>query len=412
MKSHLAALIVALATVTVPIPAHAQMTPEAAAALQRAIAIEREEPVTSVPLIPHMGKYAFRASLDGIERQFVFDTGSPTMISRELAEELGLEVIGTNTGRDANGREITTQIAVIDRLTIGGVTFRSVPVLITDFGIADPDRCFFDGGVIGSEIFPGSVWHIDAGRQMLQIAGSLEELPDLETKADAIVARLHDSGYPHAPVFDYAIEGFEDRGLFDTGNSDTIVLFDRIADDARVKSAMIAGTVREGRGSHGVSAAGLGANTDLLRFEIEGIRLSGAELGRHSGTTRSAPPSLIGLGILDTYDVTLDYPGTRIILHPRDRPRSVSSEPGYALMASDAEVRVVQLFDASAAQLAGLELGDRVVAIDGRELSADDTGCETIQWLTESRLAQSARQLTVLRDGRRVEIDVASRRPQ
>ncbi|WP_188055953.1 hypothetical protein [Sphingosinithalassobacter sp. CS137] len=90
---------------------------------------------------------------------------------------------------------------------------------------------------------------------------------------------------------------------------------------------MIAGTVRQGRGSHGVSAAGLGAETDLLRFEIEGFRLGESALRRHDGTTRSAPPSLIGLGILASHDVTLDYPGGRILLHPRSRPHPLQHIP-------------------------------------------------------------------------------------
>jgi hypothetical protein len=409
LKLHVAAILFSLSPVVLAAQVQAQMTPEAAAALQRPVAIEREMDVTSIPLIPHMGKFAVSATLNGVERQFVFDTGSPSMISRELAEELDLEIIGSNTGRDANGRQVTTDIAIVDRLTIGDVTFRAVPVLIADFGIADPGGCFFDGGVIGSEIFPGSAWHFDTERQELQIATSAEDLVDRETGEGAIVVRLHDFGYPHAPIFDYAIGDLSDRGLFDTGNSDTVVLFDRVAQDARVRSAIIPGTVREGRGSHGVSAAGMGANSELLRFEIEGMRLGDARLGRLHGTTRSAPPSLMGMGLLDTYDVTLDYPGHRMILSPRSQPRSAPPRPGFALMEIAGEVRVVQLFDDSAAHGAALKLGDRVVAIDDRELPFDGTTCGTTRWLAEARPAQSARRLTVLRDGQRIEIELLDR---
>ncbi|WP_188055952.1 hypothetical protein [Sphingosinithalassobacter sp. CS137] len=100
---------------------------------------------------------------------------------------------------------------MVDRLTIGEVSFRNVPVLIADFGIADPGGCFFEGGVIGSEIFPGSVWHIDGERQTLQIAASPEYLSGGDRTEETIVATLHDLGYPHAPVFDYAIGGLSDR---------------------------------------------------------------------------------------------------------------------------------------------------------------------------------------------------------
>ncbi|MXO49172.1 PDZ domain-containing protein [Erythrobacter vulgaris] len=406
MKSSALAILFALSTTLLPLQARAQMAPEAAAALQRPIAIEREKGITSVPLIPHMGKFSIDAAMNGVERRFVFDTGSPTMISRELAAQLDLKIIGSNTGRDANGREFTTYIAIVDRLTIGAVTFRSVPVLIGDFGIADPGGCVIDAGVIGSEIFPGSVWHIDGERQMLQIAERFADLPDHIREQNTIVAPLHDYGYPHAPVFDYAIGEFEDKGLFDTGNSDTVVLFDRVIQDNRVAGAIIPETLRVGRGSHGVSAAGLGADTNLMRFEIEGMRLGTAALGRHRGTTRNAPPSLIGLGILDTHDVSLDYLGARILLHPRQRKRTPPPHPGYGLMQLGGDVRVVQLFDGSPAQRAGLKLGDKVVAIDDRTLSTGDSSCETARWLAEDRPIRSAQRLTVVRDNRPTEISL------
>lgn len=404
MKSFAVAILFPLSAMLLPLQTHAQITPEAATVLQKPIAIEREEVVARVPLIPHMGKFSINAAMNGLERRFVFDTGSPTMISRELAAELDLVIIGSNTGRDANGREVTTDIGIVDRLTIGGVTFRSVPVLVSDFRAIDPAGCFIDAGVIGSEIFPGSVWHIDAERQILQIAERLADLPEIAAAEDTIVVPLHDFGYPHAPVFDYAIGEFADKGLFDTGNSDTIVLFDQVMQDARVASAIIPGTVREGRGSHGVSAAGLGADTDLLRFEIEGMRMGMTELGRHRATTRNAPPSLVGLGILDTHDVTLDYSEARIILHPRERPHTPPPHPGYALMQLAGNVRVVQLYHGSLAERAGLKLGDKVVAIDDRTLATGASNCETAQWLVEAGPARSAQRLTVLRNDQPVEI--------
>lgn len=384
--------------------ATAQLPPEAAQALKKPIAIERDEPVATIIYRPHMGKILIDARLNGVEREFLFDTGSPTVISRELARELDLKIIGSNTGRDANGREFTTEIAILDRLDLGGVAFRSVPVLVADFSATDPDRCFMDAGLIGSEIFAGSAWHLDPERSEIRIAARAK---DLGSKAPVIEARLHDWGYPHAPVFSYGLGDFEDRGLFDTGNSGTIVLFDRLLSDKRVKRAITPGSMRKGRGSHGVSAAGLGDMTDLFRFELEGLRLGDSELGAYPASTRAAPPSLIGLGILDTHSVTLDYPQARLLLHPRRAPNPRAKSTGFGVMAIEDGVRVMQLYKGSRAQKAGLQLGDQVVAIDGRELphGADaKISCETKRWLVEARPAASAKQITVLREGKRVVI--------
>ncbi len=404
MKILFAAICALLSSTMLSTQAHAQMTAEAAEALQLPIAVEREAANTNVPLRPHMGKFAISATVNGEERQFVFDTGSPTLISHELAETLDLDVIGSNLGRDANGREFRTDIAIVDRLTIGGTTFRSVPVLIADFDGSDPNGCFFDGGVIGSELFPGSVWHIDPERQMLDIAANVNDIDAARATGPIVATRLHDLGYPHAPIFDYSIGSFRDRGLFDTGNSDTIILFERIARDEQVRRATVPNSIREGRGSHGVSAAGRGEDTDLLHFELEEVRLGETALGRQRVTTRGAPPSLIGLGILDTHAVTLDYTEGLLLFHPRSQPRPALSHPGFALMATDDGVRVIQLFNGSIAQDAGLQLGDQVVAIDDHEIPLGEASCETTRWLVESQPARSAEHLTILRASERIRV--------
>src|SRR5690606_5619842 len=120
------------------------------------------------------------------------------------------------------------------------------------------------------------------------------------------------------------------------------------------------------------------------------------------GTVRQSPPTPIGLRILATHLVTLDYQGSRILLHQRAAPEPERSHPGFALMPSGNRARVVQLFRGSAAKKAGLKLGDEVVAIDDQELSSDGAPCALARRLADSRSINSARYLTVLREGERV----------
>lgn len=380
----------------------AQPSPELVAALTKPVAVERDSDAVTIPLRPHMGKFAMVAQLEGVEREFIFDTGSPSMISRQLADELGLKIIGSNVGRDANGREVKTEFALIEQLEIGGVTFRQVPVTVFDFTSIDPHRCFIDAGVIGSEIMPGSAWKIDASEPSLTISASAEALGDIGE--GAIVSPLHDFGFPHAPIFEYRLGDLADRGLFDTGSSDTITLFEKVAEGDAARAHIVSGTVRIGRGSHGVSAGGAGEDGMLMRFEIDGMMVGETALGRREATTRVVPPSLIGLGILASHDVTIDFPGKRFILTPRAQPEERIAHPGFSLMASGDEVRVTQLFEGSAAAQAGLRLGDHVVMVDERDLTVQDAPCETTRWLVEDRPAASARSLTVLRGGERMQI--------
>ncbi|NQZ46947.1 MAG: aspartyl protease family protein [Erythrobacter sp.] len=393
-------------------PITAQPSPELAARLSQPIEVERTGEISALPIARHMGKLAIAASVNSIERQFIFDTGSPTMIAKELADQLELDIIGSNVGRDANGREVRTEFAIVERLDLGGVRFTNVPVMIFDFKAIDPDGCFFDGGVIGSEIFPGSAWRIDADNDRLEISAWSDNLTQKEDEASTISAPLARFGYPHAPIFGYRIGTFEDRGLFDTGNSASIVLFNRVAGDARVQRQMQAGSIVEGRGSEGVSAGGLGDSVNLLRFELTSFELGASEpgaseLGPLPGIIRHAPPTLMGLGVMAKYNVTLDYPGSRIILEERAKEEERLPHPGYGLMVANGDLRVMQLYAGTKAESAGLMLGDHVVAIDGSAPPASDHACALHKWLIEDRPAANATSLTVSRDGQEVLISLA-----
>ena len=369
------------------------------------VLIERATPSTVVPIEVKSGKLHLSASIQGIERDFIFDTGSPTILARDFADALELKIIGQNTGIDANGAPVTMDVAVVQEIILGEITFRNVPVLIHDYTQVPQGGCFFDGGVLGSELLPGSAWRIDLGQSRLEIAESSEVLG---VSADAASAPLHDFGYPHMPVVDYSVNGFNDKALFDTGNSGQVALFRQIAEDREVRSAIEPGSISRGRGSEGVSASGMGASVDLQRFTLSGFRIGERALGEVDVLTRGSPPTLIGVGLLDRYVVTLDYPAGQMRWLPRKSQPPQVPWQGFSVMLVDGSAKVVQLFQGSPAERAGLRLGDRVLEIAGRSLATTDETerCSHARWLSERSRWSPATTITVEREGAPVELEL------
>ncbi len=365
------------------------------------IRAERQQPVTIVPVRRHMGKLAIDASVNGVERQFIFDTGSPTIISRSFADELDLEVVGSNVGADANGTPVRMEIAIVSRLTIGDSTFFDVPVMIHDFDALDLGPCFFDGGLIGSEIFPGQAWRVDLQAQTLEIASDSASFARGDGVKDAIEASLHDYGYPHAPIVDYAVGKMQDKALVDTGNSEALSLYAEALRSADVRDAIVAGTQHKGRGSHGTSSGGHGEVGDLARMTLDGVRLGEDPVGTIEALIRPVPPSLFGLGLMKNHRVTLDYPNgvARFERTAGDDP--TSDRAGFAVASRGENFEVVQLYAGSRADTSGLRLGDHVLAIDEHALDASDrqARCETTRWLTGGDHVDNAHTVTVARDG-------------
>ncbi len=377
--------------------------PNLASIFSKPIEIGREAALTEVPLSLRNGKLYLQAKINSYEGEFVFDTGSPTILDKSLADQLELEIIGENTGRDANGKAVSMKIAMVDSISIGGVVFQHVPVMVHDYETVPLGKCYLPNGILGSELLPGSAWQIDTSNATLKIAAAVEELPESKSMQSA---PLFVYGYPYAPFIDYSIGRFSDKALFDTGNSAEIALFAEIEKDKQARKQIDQSSIRIGSGRHGTSAGGQGSILPLKQFDLKTITVGNSELGRTTAQSRPIPPTLVGAGVLRTSIVTLDYPNRRFLMSPVEQLSGPRAKASFALMVIDGQVEVSQLFESSKAHEAGLQLGDKVVAIDGRQISTatESERCETSLWLSNEFNPEEVGLLTVLRDNQSLEI--------
>ncbi len=398
----LATIIASLAAfVAQPIVVHAQERP-ASEIFAAPIGIERQSPVTQIPIIMRYGKLHIDASINDRTSEFLFDTGSPTVLAKDFADTLDLEIVGRNTGVDSHGNEVTMQIGIVDRLTLGDTTFRNVPVLIHDFSNLGMGRCLIGNGLIGSEIFAGSAWRIDTQNALLSISERAADFPASDRAS--LRTTLYDVGYPHAPIVDYRIGELVDKAMFDTGNAAHISFFERAADHPSVQNAIVPGSAEQGEGYEGESAGGLSEIGPLNRFTIAEIAFPVGQLGRTDSIVRTSPPTLFGAGLLRNYIVVLDYPGRAMTLEARSNPEAIGSDPGYGIAIIDDRAVITRLFKDSVADRVGLQLGDHVVETQGRSLGQLDGAayCDTVRWLVDEFDPSEAGEILVEREGKQL----------
>ena len=372
----------------------------------KSLVLERSAPLTRVPLEIRMSKLFVTATVEDQTREFIFDTGSPTILSRELADALELEYTGSNTGQDANGSMVTMDTAVVPSLTLGDLTFHQVPVLVFDFDQLYLGSCMFDGGVLGSELLPGSVWRFDTENGLLQIADASQ----VSTPSPTLSAPMTDMGYPHYPVVDYEVGDVTDKAIFDTGNSGELVVFSRVMQDPTVQAHIVSGSVRRGAGSDGVSAGGAGPIRELTYFSLSDVSVGGLRLNTLKASTRDIAPTLLGAGLFDRYVVTLDGVRQRFILEERTFPTPSHQEVGYTVTLEESGTRVTQLFDSSSAAKAGLQLGDQVLTINGYPVDGPEASerCELNTFLREGIDWSTDVTLTVKREAEEFTLQIPS----
>ena len=56
-------------------------------------------------------KIFLTAKVNGKPFRFILDTGSPTILTTKVANELGLEILSENTSQDANGNLVKTNLS-------------------------------------------------------------------------------------------------------------------------------------------------------------------------------------------------------------------------------------------------------------------------------------------------------------
>ncbi len=312
-------------------------------------------------------KLFVEVEVGGSPRRFVFDTGSPSMISAGLAAELELEVIDKTQGRDSHGAIVETDIAQSE-LTLGGTTFHKVPVFIADF--PRTAQCLFDG-VLGSEVLPLCAWQIDLPESVLRCNSTLEGLDHL---SDATKQTLYDFGYPHAPILDIQFsKKARSKAMFDTGSPAYLAISPPDFDGAKRNGGV--GKTISGRGSIGGSLGGRAPDEEQLLSELKTLSIGDIQLGRVGALLRESPPSLIGASILEHFVVTLDSKSASAYFDKyRDGP---FARPSFGFGLSFEETPTVDLvWDDSPASDIGLRVGQRVTSINGQPTK---TSCDGIR---------------------------------
>ena len=313
-------------------------------------------------------KLQVEVEIAGRPLRFVFDTGSPSMIDAALARELGLPVVGQSQGRDAHGTVIQSQIVQAD-LTLGGVVFRKTPIFAAELSRDAATACLLGNGVLGSEILPLCAWQIDLPDGVLRCATRLEDLDHIGT---AQRLRLHDFGYPHAPIFDIGLgRKATSKAMLDTGSPEYLAIAAPDLEGARRGRGV--GATRAGHGSAGTSLGGAAAIGPQLLAELTGFSIDGLDLGRVVAMRRDDPPSLLGASLLEHFVVTLD-PRSRSAYFESYRPGPFERS-GFGLQLSYSDpVSVSLVWEDSPAARAGLKVGEAIKAINGEPVSASCAG--------------------------------------
>ncbi|MCL5246597.1 retroviral-like aspartic protease family protein [Cellulophaga sp. 20_2_10] len=107
---------------------------------------------------------------------FLLDTGTPTLVSKELAQSLNLKVIDSVNVSDVFNKKQTNKYTRIETIQIGKIDFIETVALINDFNSVPIWSSLNIDGFIGSSLMQHAVWDIDFNNKQITITDNESKL--------------------------------------------------------------------------------------------------------------------------------------------------------------------------------------------------------------------------------------------
>jgi predicted aspartyl protease len=300
--------------------------------------------------------------------QLILDSGAPVLVIRDtaLATKLNARIIGqARVGGAGDGEPKVVPLATGMTTRVGSLEVQNVTAIIGGVEEAIPAV----DGVIGAAFFNNAVVEFDFDRRVVRFHDPRSST--LVMTGDTLALRV-----------DPSLHSFVRGTVVVNG---TAMAVDLHLDTGSRQALSVARKTMNRYGAkptHAIQTVVAFGSRGPARGEL--IRASELRLGRVTLPAVAAiimeqeasDEARVGLPALERFHVWIDYPGKRVVLRPRANVADpfAANTTGIVLRPGrDSAVRVVaDVAAGTPAHEAGLQVGDTIVAVNGRELLTED----------------------------------------
>ena len=342
-----------------------------------------------------------------VQSTFILDSGAPMTIAAPLVDELGLKPMANATLAGPEGGRSEVPVVRIPDISIAGLTFENVGAVVDWVQAPDALACLSTAGLMGASLLQAAIWQIDFQSKQITISSSLEGASGLKGAIRIPFKRSDAAGSPRIAV------GVSDADnvslLIDLGFNGSIAIptalleaaGDSVPDTAPTEIGQASSTV-------------FGSKSSTVQItRLRELRLGALRLKDFPVVTGTSVSDFhVGIEFLRHFRVTLDWMNNDLYLELREPSSALYDDfdtYGFAPTAQAGGLVVGALWREGAAARAGLELGDRLVAIDNRDTTAPDFSaiCSLLDEIGLYGSNGATIPVTVVRDGVEHTVQVA-----
>jgi hypothetical protein len=313
------------------------------------------------------------------EYSFLVDTGTPNIISKELAEILKLEHVSHKKYMDSQDNTLELSLAEIGEIKIGGIAFNKNATTIHNFDNSPPTiRCLNISGVIGANLMKQAIWQFDFEKNEIVISDSKEYTKNSNTKI-----LKFGTGYSGTPIVKVDINGISDgKAYVDFGAKGFYKSSKRTFKKLCKESIKDQCKTTSGYGSMASGAFGYEEPDSSYLALVHEFSIGSkdqASLTNQLITLSNHSDKLVGLEFFENYLTTINWKDKELALTKRTGQPKIQSYNsfGFKVVYRDNNLHVGFIYEDSPASSSGLEIGDRIIKINEYDFnqSTEDQFC-------------------------------------
>ena len=299
--------------------------------------------------------------------RFIFDTGSPTIISEKLQQRFSYPSVVRDTVVDIHGNSREMDVVLVDSLFLNQILFEDIPALVTKMDQL-PLSCYNVDGFIGSNMLRNSIVGIDLDARSIEITDDINRFEVENYRQTAMHLDRQSSPFISLSLHPDVKTPF----LFDTGSHTFINL--SLSEYRSLEDRIHFEIYREGHGSGVMGLFGTGEKKVTYQVGVDSLFFCKTTF---MDPLISVTPtnSKMGVKLLEYGPVVLDYRKERLLFRSqkeRIRYRSSKiSEFGFIPVLKENSFRVGVVWDNSLADSLGLQPGYEIIRVNEFNFQTD-----------------------------------------
>ncbi len=320
------------------------------------------------PFSKRLGLIIINVKINGLNHDFILDTGAPTVISQELADELKLKHISQTNTTDSQSKKKVLNFVALPQISINALAFTNIGAAIVDINKSNEMKALKVDGIIGANMMRKAIWYIDFDKSEITITNTTDSLKSLSRNYETVLFHQDISGTPKIEI---EYNGYVDKEvIFDTGSNGEFSSALAILMKLKKKSQTL--KIAKGFGSKSVGIFG-DAKLDTTYFaKMDSVKIGGIKLKNVAVSFENTKAKTIGLGFIKNYNTLINWATNEIHFYKTGEFSNIPLKSiGFSATCNQSNTLISFVYSNSKAQKAGINLGMGIHSFNGEILHND-----------------------------------------